>query len=153
MKTNNLFCVSTFIKVEKNAHLKFHAVLLFLIFFFYGNNILAQEKINNDLEKFKLKYFLDAKNYNYSKTSDEALSELKSLVLNDEVRFNSIKEKIIELESKQIYFLSTEEYKPIKDKIESIRNCQNLQKEEYDLLKNHIKYLDFHFKSIKELTR
>jgi len=128
-------------------------IVLLIIFFLNIHSLIGQEiKLKNN-EQFEKQYFLDSKLYNYSKSSDAAINELKFFYRNDIEKLNIALEKVKEIENNQIYFLSNEEYKPIKTKIESIRLYENLPIEEYEMIKNHIKYLNFHFKSIEELKK
>jgi hypothetical protein len=149
---------NTLLSNERNSFfsIKFYFVtkiVLLIIFFLNIHSLIGQEiKLKNN-EQFEKQYFLDSKLYNYSKSSDAAINELKFFYRNDIEKLNIALEKVKEIENNQIYFLSNEEYKPIKTKIESIRLYENLPIEEYEMIKNHIKYLNFHFKSIEELKK
>ena len=126
---------------------------LLLIFFLNNHSLIGQEIKFKNNEQFEKQYFLDSKLYNYSKSSDAAINELKFFFRNDIEKLNMALEKVKEIEKNQIYFLTIEEYEPIKAKIDSISSFQNLSIEEYEMIKNHVKYLNFHYKSIEELKK
>ena len=143
-------------RIKSNFLLKFYFIskILLLLFLFLNSHTLVGQEIKfKTEEQFKKQYFLDSKLYNYSKSSDAAINELKFFFRNDIEKLNMALEKVKEIEKNQIYFLTIEEYEPIKAKIDSISSFQNLSIEEYEMIKNHVKYLNFHYKSIEELKK
>jgi hypothetical protein len=141
--------IATLNNIEKN---NLFIKLFFLLSMLFNNYDLFAQEIKNE-EKISKLYFLDTKKYNYTKTTDAALDYIKSYFNNDAQKYSVIIEKIKEIEKNQIYFLSLDEYKPIKAKIDSMSSYQNLPIEEYEMIKNHIKYLNFHYKSVEELLK
>ncbi len=92
--------------------------------------------------------------YEYNKTTEKAIKELYSLVGDDKLRANKILSLIEEFSKNKIYVLSTEEYLPIKNRIDYFNNnYKSFSTEDYKKEKDYTSKLSYKYRVITELIK
>jgi len=111
--------------------------LFYFLFLFSSFNSFSQEQRENK----------------YGKSSKEAIAELNLFFENDKLKLQSKLEMIEDYEKAGRFVLTVNQYEPIKRKIDSLKNSQNLPEKEYALLKMEVEKLYENYVSISDLLK
>ncbi len=144
--TSNIFILNN--RLNKSVNCFKIGFLLFIgISLFNSQNLFSQENLKKEAD---LNHTIDNKYY-YSKTTDNALIELRQIVGENKVQLDEILSEISELEKIGKIVLSSKEFEPIKIKVDEFHANQTLKGEEYSNSKKYAEMVYYTYVLITDL--